>query len=294
MFTNQAKADVYDQITNTIIEAIEAGTEKYEMPWHCLHNPINAITRKLYRGVNVLMLWATAQKLGYAASEWATYRQWQDAGAQVRKGERSTTVVFWKFLDRNEEQQDEAESQENRQRCFARAYNVFNAAQVDGYTPATPPQLSEAARLENADRFFAQLSAVVKHGGDRAFYSPAGDFIQMPEFSQFKSPEGYVSTFAHELSHWSGARNRLNRDLSGRFGDERYSAEELIAEIASCFLCADLQIRSEPRRDHAPYLASWLRVLRNDKRAIFTAASKAQEAATYLHSMASLSRERAS
>ena len=148
MFTNQAKADVYDQITNTIIEAIEAGTEKYEMPWHCLHNPINAITRKLYRGVNVLMLWATAQKLGYAASEWATYRQWQDAGAQVRKGERSTTVVFWKFFDRNEEQQDESESQENRQRCFARAYNVFNAAQVDGYDPcdATTTLRSRAAR----------------------------------------------------------------------------------------------------------------------------------------------------
>lgn len=149
-------------------------------------------------------------------------------------------------------------------------------------------------RLENADRFFAQLPAIVKHGGDRAFYSPTGDFIQMPEFSQFKSPEAYVSTLAHELSHWSGASNRLNRDLSGRFGDERYSAEELVAELTASFVCADLQIRSEPRRDHAPYLASWLKVLRNDKRAIFTAASMAQEATTYLHSLASLSQERAS
>ena len=229
MQSNQAKADVYEQITNTIVSAIEEGAGKYEMPWHTLSAPLNAANRKPYRGVNVLMLWATAQKHAYTSNEWATYRQWQEAGAQVRKGERSTTVVFWKFYDRAEEQQEDSDAPEDRPRCFARCYHVFNASQVDGYIPQVAEQLPESERIQNADRFLASLPAVVKHGGDRAFYSPTGDFIQMPAFAQFKSPEGYVCTLGHELGHWSGAPSRLNRDLSGRFGDERYSMEELIA-----------------------------------------------------------------
>lgn len=294
MQSNPAKADVYEQITNAIVSAIEDGAGKYEMPWHALSIPLNATSRKPYRGVNVLMLWATAQKHAYTSNEWATYRQWQEAGAQVRKGERSTTVVFWKFYDGPEEQQEDSDTPEDRPRCFARCYNVFNASQVDGYVAQTAGQLPESERIENADRFFANLPAVVKYGGDRAFYSPAGDFIQMPPFAQFKSPEGYVCTKAHEFGHWSGAPSRLNRDLSGRFGDERYSMEELIAELTSCFVCADLQIQSEPRVDHAPYIQSWLRVLKSDKKAIFTAASKAQEAASYLQQLAAVAQECAS
>lgn len=294
MQSNQAKADVYEQITNAIVSAIEEGAGEYEMPWHTLSTPLNATNRKPYRGVNVLMLWATAQKHAYTSNEWATYRQWQEAGAQVRKGERSTTVVFWKFYDRAEEQQEDSDAPEDRLRCFARCYHVFNARQVDGYIPQVAEQLPESERIENADRFFASLPAVVKHGGDRAFYSPTGDFIQMPAFAQFKSPQGYVCTLGHELGHWSGAPSRLNRDLSGRFGDERYSMEELIAELISCFICANLQIRSEPRVDHAPYLSSWLKALKSDKKAIFAAASKAQEAASYLQQLAALGQECAS
>jgi antirestriction protein ArdC len=294
MQSNPAKADVYEQITNAIVSAIEEGAEKYEMPWHALSTPLNAISRQPYRGVNVLMLWASVQKEAYTSNEWATYRQWQEAGAQVRKGERSTTVVFWKFYDRSEEQQEDGDAPEDRPRCFARCYHVFNASQVDGYIPQVAEQLPESARIENAERFFASLPAVIKHGGDRAFYSPNGDFIQMPSFAQFKSPEGYVSTMCHELGHWSGAVSRLNRDLSGRFGDERYSMEELIAELTSCFVCADLQIRSEPRADHAPYIQNWLRVLKNDRKAIFTAASRAQEAASYLQRLATVADQRAS
>jgi len=291
---NQTNTDVYAQITNAIAAAIEEGAQRYEMPWHTLSTPVNAISHKAYRGVNVLMLWAAAKQRGYSAHEWATYRQWQEAGAQVRKGERSTTVVFWKFCDHSEEQQEDSDSTPNRPRCFARLYNVFNAGQVDGYTPADIPQLSPAERIENADRFFASLPGVVKHGGDRAYYSPAGDYIQMPPFAQFKSAAGYASTLGHEYAHWSGAPSRLNRDLSGRFGDERYSAEELVAELSAAFLCADLQIQSEPRVDHAPYVNSWLRLLGNDRRAIFTAASKAQEAVGYLQQLAAAAQERAS
>jgi antirestriction protein ArdC len=294
MQSNPKKADIYEQITNAIVSAIEEGTEKYEMPWHTLSTPMNAANRKSYRGVNVLMLWATAHKHAYTSNEWATYRQWQEAGAQVRKGERSTTVVFWKFYDPVEEQQGNSDVPQDSLRCFARCYHVFNASQVDGYVPKISEQLPESARIENADRFFASLPAVVKHGGDRAFYSPTGDFIQIPPFAQFKSPEAYVCTKAHEFGHWSGAISRLNRDLSDRFGDERYSMEELIAELTSCFLCAELQIQSSPRLDHAPYISSWLRVMKSDKRAIFTAASKAQEAASYLLRLATLAQECAS
>jgi antirestriction protein ArdC len=294
MQSHPARADVHEQITNAIVSAIEEGTGKYEAPWHAMSMPLNAVNRKPYRGVNVLMLWAAAQRHSYTCTEWATYRQWQEAGAQVRKDERSTTVVFWKFYDRSEEQQDDSDVQEDRPRCFSRCYHVFNAGQVDGYVPKLPEQLSESMRLKHADRFFERIPAMVKHGGDRAFYSPEGDFIQMPPFARFKSPEGYVSTKAHEFGHWSGAPSRLNRDLSGRFGDERYSMEELIAELTSSFLCADLQIQSEPRVDHAPYVSSWLKVLKSDKRAIFTAASKAQEAATYLESLAGFAQESAS
>jgi antirestriction protein ArdC len=202
--------------------------------------------------------------------------------------------VFWKFFGQSEEQQEGSDSTPDHRRCLARLYNVFNAAQVGGYTPAAREQLSPAARLENADRFFASLPGVVKHGGDQAYYSPAGDFIQMPPFAQFKSAAAYASTLGHEYAHWSGAASRLNRDLSGRFGSERYAMEELVAELSASFVCADLQIQSEPRADHAPYVASWLRILRNDRRAIFTAASKAQEVASYIQQLATLAQERAS
>jgi antirestriction protein ArdC len=294
MQSNQAKADVYEQITNEIVSAIEAGAGKYEMPWYALSTPLNATSRKPYRGVNVLMLWAAARKHSYSSNEWATYRQWEETGAQVRKGERSTTVVFWKFYDHSEEQQEDSNTAEDRPHCFARCYHVFNASQVDDYVPQIPQRLSESERIQNAERFFTSLPAVVKHGGDRAFYSPAGDFIQMPPFSQFKSPESYVAVRCHEVAHWSGAPSRLNRDLTGRFGDERYSMEELIAELTSCFLSADLQIHSEPRVDHAPYISSWVKVLKSDRKAIFTAASKAQEAATYLQQLATIAQKCAS
>ncbi len=290
----QGKADVYQQITNAIIDAIEEGTPKFEMPWHSLSTPVNATSHKPYRGLNILMLWAAARKRAYSSQEWATYRQWQELGAQVRKGERSTAVVFWKFYGHSEEQQDEADVPEDRVRCFARCYSVFNAAQVDGYTPPMREQLPEKQRIEKADRFFGSPPGIVKHGGDRAFYSPGEDFIQMPRFAQFTSPEAYVSTLAHEYTHWTGAASRLHRDLASRFGSERYAAEELIAELGASFLCAELEIPSEPRTDHAPYIASRIRVLRKDKRAIFTAASKAQEAAIYLQQIASLAQERAS
>jgi antirestriction protein ArdC len=296
MLSKQSKADVYEQITAALIAAIEEGTGKFEMPWHTLSSPINAANRKLYRGVNILMLWVAAHQHNYSSNEWATYRQWNELGAQVRKGERSTIVVFWKFFDSETEEEQPLEETDNgtRPRCFARAYHVFNAAQVDGYETKPENLLPESERIAQAEAFFHSLPATIKHGGERAYYSPAGDYIQMPPFAQFKSAEKYVSVLCHELSHWSGVKGRLNRDLSGRFGDASYAMEEMVAQISASFLCADLQIRSEPSAADAAYVQSWVRILRDDRRAIFTAASKAQEAANYLKQLAALAQERAS
>ena len=281
------RGDVYERVTSQIIEAIERGAGEWRMPWHKLTSasaPVNAVSRKPYRGVNVLSLWATAIERGYQSPIWATYAQWQQLGAQVRKGEESAFIVFWK-IDRFTEVQDTSSDNDDSKRgsILARGYHVFNAEQVDGFTLPPIEVLPEAQRIEAAEQFFSHVGAEVRHGGHRAFYNPAHDYIQLPLFALFKETAAYYSTLGHECIHWSGAPHRLNRDLKGRFGEEAYAAEELVAELGAAFLCADLGIANEPRPDHAAYVQHWLSVLRNDKRAIFTAASKAQAAVDWMH-----------
>ena len=279
------RADVYQKVTDQIISAIEQGVDAWQMPWHrSATTPTNALTGKAYRGVNVLSLWTTAASSNYRSGIWATYAQWNQLGAQVRKGEKAAFIMFWKFPNRAEEA-EEGEEDDNRRGPIARGYNVFNADQVDGYSLPNIPVLPPTERIESADRFFAALNADVRHGGARAYYSKTEDFIQLPPFDVFKEAAAYYATFAHESIHWTGAPHRLNRDLKGRFGDESYAAEELVAELGAAFLCADLNVENRPRPDHAAYVQNWLKVLRNDKRAIFTAASKAQAAADWLHSL---------
>jgi antirestriction protein ArdC len=280
------QADVYERITAAIIEAIEAGCQKYRMPWNAIAvMPANAATRRRYRGINILALWAAAMKQAYKTNLWATYQQWADLGAQVRKGEKSTTIVFWKFWDGEErETGDESadDATDTRKRCFARAYNVFNADQVEGFRLPDVAELTEAERIDGAERFFQSTGAKIIEAGARACYNPTSDEIHMPPFSLFQKADYFYSTLAHEIVHWSGHPSRCDRELSGRFGSESYAAEELIAELGSAFLAAELQLESEPRTDHAPYVANWLQVLKNDKRAIFTAAGKAQQAVDWL------------
>jgi antirestriction protein ArdC len=291
--TASPRADIYQTITDSIVAAIEAGAGDWHMPWHVKGDgaaamPINAASKKAYRGVNVLNLWIAAQAAGYPAGIWATYKQWQELGAQVRKGEKAALVVFWKIFD-NGEQEDDAGRDEDQdagpqgRRFMARGYHVFNCAQVDGYASPSLPQPTEPERIDAAEAFFAAIGADIRHGGNRAFYSPAGDFIQMPPFPAFCDAVAYYATLAHEGTHWTGHPTRCARDLKGRFGCEAYAAEELIAELGAAFLCAELSLASEPRPDHAAYIANWLKVLKGDKRAIFTAASKAQAAADWMH-----------
>jgi antirestriction protein ArdC len=282
--------DIYERVTNQIIAAIEAGAGEYRMLWHhdgsAITTPVNVASRKSYRGVNILSLWAAAQASGYAVGIWGTYRQWHELGAQVRKGERGHLVVLWKTTDRSSDtdrQDGDDNHHEPARRLFARGYIVFNAAQVDGYTPPELPVLPEVERIEHAERFCAALGIDIRHGGSQACYIPSKDCVQMPDFACFRDAIAYYAVLLHECGHASGAKHRLDRDLSGRFGSAAYAMEECTVELLSAMICADLNLSVEPRPDHAHYIASWLQVLRSDKRAIFTAASKAQEITDWMH-----------
>jgi antirestriction protein ArdC len=286
--------DVYRTVTDKIVQAIETGVGPCIMPWHGLGGqiarPVNALTKAAYRGVNVVALWAQAAMLGYHCGTWASYRQWQQAGAQVRKGERGTTIVFFKEIAR--ENFGEPDGDVDRPRLIARASRVFNAAQVDGWSPPAIASPSRVEVIESADAFVRAAKADIRHGEVTACYRPAGDYIELPALARFRgtptsSPtESYYAVLLHELTHWTGAKHRLDRELNHRFGDSAYAMEELIAELGAAFLCADLSVTHEPRPDHAAYINSWLRVLKNDRKAIFVAASRASQAAEYLADLA--------
>jgi antirestriction protein ArdC len=285
MNTKSKSFDIAQHITDQIVKAIEAGAGKWEMPWHAVGSamvaPINVTSGKPYRGMNTWLLMAASQEFGFSSNVWGTYKAWGAKGAQVKKGEKSTMVIFWKRSDYKVT--NEAGEKEDKKGLLLRYYNVFNASQVEGYEPKVVPVLSTEQRIENAELFFDGLNIVVKHGGNRAYYIPSQDYIQMPEFSQFKQAEGYYATMGHEMIHSTGHESRNNRLLNTtRFGDEAYAFEELVAELGSAFLCAHLGIANDPRPDHAQYIQGWLKALKNDKRAVFTAASKAQAALDYL------------
>jgi len=283
---NTEKKDVFQKVTDQIVKAIEEGAGSYRMPWRTSggfpHSPVNAVTKRPYRGINILVLWATAQEKGYKTGTWATYKQWTELGGQVRKGEKSANVVFWKFFDR-EEKAGRDEERSSKRIPMARDYWVFNSDQVDGYRKVEEIPFSKEERIEQADGFFRSLEVKILDGGNRAFYQPADDTVFMPPFGAFKEALFYYSVLSHETTHWSGAKHRLNRDMEHRFGTEGYAMEELVAELGAAFLCSELGLPSDPRADHAPYISSWLKALKNDKRAIFTAAAKAQEAVDWMN-----------
>lgn len=288
------RRDIHAEITAKLIAAIEADPGRPTMPWRRHSKPLfmpeNALTKKPYNGINIVSLWVSAEVAGYDAPVWATYRQWSEIGAQVRKGEKSSLVVFYKEY---EAEPDADRTDDDGKRRVARASYVFNAAQVDGYTlPDAPQPLGAIDRIEAADRFFAATGARIQHGGDRAFYRPSTDTIHMPDESLFcgtdtmNRSESYFAVLGHETIHWSGSEKRLAREFGKRFGDAAYAAEELVAEIGSAFLCAELGIiEGEPRADHAQYLSQWMTLLKSDSRAVFTAAARASEAVAFLRKL---------
>jgi antirestriction protein ArdC len=282
---SSAAGTIYQTVTDKIIAAIKAGAGEWRMPWHRLGTgsvqPVN-LRGTRYRGANTILLWCAQQERGYDAATWGTYRAWQEKGAQVRKGEKATTIMFWKSYHASVT--NDAGESEDEKRLVARGYAVFNLAQVDGYTPkqTAPVELPLCDRIARAESFFARVPVPVQHGGDRAFYAPSRDIIVLPEFHQFKDASSYYSTRGHESGHATGHPSRLKREFGKRFGDMAYSWEELTAEICASYIAAHLGIDNEPRQDHAQYLSSWLKVMRADCRAIISAASKAQAAADWI------------
>jgi antirestriction protein ArdC len=285
------RVDIHQHITDKIVNAIERGAGDFRLPWHRsagnIMRPVNVASKKAYRGINVVALWAYAEEFGYSSGIWGTYMQWAEAGAQVRQGEKAAFVVFYKELAFAAD--PETGDAEPATRLFARATPVFAAEQVNGFTPSTiaaPPIITTP--IEQAEAFVAATGAAIHHGGGRAFYRPSTDSIHLPPRDAFTGTktstpaESYLSTLCHELCHWTSPESRCHRQLGKRFGDRAYAMEELVAELGAAFLCADLQITGDPRADHAQYLASWLAVLKADKKAIFTATSKASEAAAFL------------
>jgi antirestriction protein ArdC len=249
--TNQR--DVYASVTAQIITAIENVVSNWRMPWHTsgrfAFSPINVTSKKPYRGINTVCLWAAAEAKSYESGEWGTYKQWQEHGAQVRKGEKSTTVVFWKFANTALENQDGEHEQfaMGSRLLFTRGYCVFNSAQVDGYTPKPEAEVPILERIQLADACFTSIGADVRHGGNRAYYTTSDYHIQMPPFQAFAENISYYSTLAHEHTHWTAKSERCDRQLGKRFGDSAYAAEELIAELGAAFVCAHLGLSTEPR-----------------------------------------------
>lgn len=275
------------RITQEIIARLEAGTKPWVQPWRGV--PVSRPLRACgipYRGMNVFWLWMVADMCGYASPYWMTYNQAKTLGAQVRKGEKSTIAIFYKSYTKEVEAPDTGEKSDEARRVL-KAYPVFNADQVEGlperFHPAVTLDLVEPeGREAELDAYFAAIPVNLRHLGCEAYYEPTTDRVTMPPASLFSGFDHYYATLAHELSHWTGHSSRLARDLKNRFGTAAYAAEELVAELSSAMLGAELGLPVTHLDSHASYIEHWLKLLREDDRAILTAAAKAEEASSLL------------
>ena len=291
-----SRQDIYTRVTERIVADLEQGVRPWAKPWNAEH-AAGKITRPLrhngtpYSGINILMLWSSAMAGGFAAPIWMTFRQSMELGGHVRKGEKGSLVVYANSITRKETDEHTGDDTE-REIHFMKGYTVFNVEQIEGlpvhYYAKPEPRFHPVQRIEHAERFFASLKADIRHGGTQAYYAQGSDTIRMPPFEAFCDSESYYATLAHESTHWTKHPSRLDREFGRKkWGNEGYAEEELVAELGAAFLCADLELALQPREDHASYIAHWLNVLQNDKRAIFRAAAHAQRAADHLHNLQS-------
>lgn len=298
------QAEIREQITNRIVEALKAGTAPWRRPWSNLENtgsPANVVSKRSYSGVNTLLLQLIASERGWSSRWWGTFRQWQELGfrikarpSHVRPGEWGTRVVFCKAVAkkpahaRNGEHQHSDDEEHDSRFFLLRTYCVFHAEQVEGdgieRFLARPRTATAFENYRPAEEVIAATNARIEYGGNKAVYYPQEDFIRLPPKEAFASQKEYYSTALHELLHWSGHESRLARiNRNARFGNEAYSVEELVAEIGSSFLCAEIGVpQSDDLSNQAAYLASWLNVLKADPTAIFSAASQASAATDFI------------
>ena len=288
------RTDIYTRVTSNIVEQLERGTRPWLKPWNAEH-AAGRITRPLrhngqkYSGINIITLWMSAEMSGFVSPFWLTFNQARELGAFVKKGEHGSPVVYASKFTKKDK--TEAGDEIDQEIPFLKQYTVFNADQVEGlpgyfYELAKAVQTQPLQRIEQAERFFANTKADIRYGGNRAYYAFEADYVRMPPFETFRDSESHAATLAHELTHWTRHTSRLNRELGRKkWGDEGYAMEELVAELGSAFLCADLHITPEVREDHASYIESWLKVLKEDKRAVFQAASYASRAVDFLHGL---------
>lgn len=279
--TTTPKRDIHAEVTKTIITLMESGNLPWEKPWEKGADradgfmPYNAVSKKNYSGINTLLLWAASRT--YGRNSWVTFKQAQELGGTVKKGEKASLVIFYKKL-----RIEDKVTKEKKDIPMLRHYYVFNTEQCEGLKlpalqPVIPPASPSGAVLDIANR----LAVDLHHGGDRACFIPSQDSVHMPRFEKFKGEAEYSAVLAHELTHWTGHEKRLKRDLSGMFGCEKYAKEELIAEMGSAFLCAELGIEYEARH-HAAYLQSWIKAAKEDTKFIFQSAAAASKAVSML------------
>ncbi|MFO0255484.1 MAG: ArdC family protein [Betaproteobacteria bacterium] len=275
--------NVYQEVTDRIVAELEKGAAPWIKPWRTDSSADrNFISGKPYRGINRLLLGMQ----GRASPHWATFKQWQEKGGKVRKGEKAAHIVFFKPVASIKETEDGAELT-GKGYCVIRDYCVFNAEQVDGVEIPEPAgeSVPEIVRHDRAEFTLQKSGARIEYSGDAAFFAPSKDFIRMPKPETFVSMAHYYAVAFHELTHWTGHKSRLDRDLEkGKFGNPAYAFEELVAEMGAAFLCADHGIQGELR--HAAYIQSWLKACRENDRAVFKAAALAQAASDYILQLA--------
>ena len=278
--------DNYQVITDAVLELMEQHGKDWTKPWQAQagagHH--NVKSGKSYNGTNIFLLAVSAMKQDFASNEWGTFKQWQDKGAKVRKGQKGTKIIFFDKI-----KVEDKETQEERLIPMLKGFTVFNADQVDGYDAKPVEPITETkARHDRSEALIAATGADIRFGGDRAFYVPSEDFVQMPILEDFKGTdtssdvETYYSTMFHELTHWTGAKGRMDRKMIGKFGSNAYAFEELIAELGAVFLTCQVGINVAPRADHAKYLNNWLEVIKSDKRAMVKAFAQAQKASDFI------------
>lgn len=283
-----SKAQEYrDELVKKLCDAMEKGTAPWQKTWTDGDAPFNAVSGRPYHGINSINLALQSQSLGHAEDpRWLTYDQAKEKGWHVKPGERGTHVEFYKFDEKPKVDEfgdpvlDEDGKQEVEKSVLVRNYVVFHASQIEGISPYVPKARNPIETSEKAERILKESGAEIRHGGNEAFYSLTGDYIQVPERGQFKTQADYYSTALHELSHWTGHPSRLNRETSSDMNSETYAKEELVAEISSMFVSAETGIpqTQEHFDNHAAYVDHWVKAIKEDPNALFRAVNQAQKA----------------